>query len=626
MRLTAVHLLDLDFILKSMDPPHGHDPAGTLQTAVTRLSEAMNRRYSPNNRISGIQADAFRGFTTAFMVMSLPSKRFVPCAPASASIYPLSQARSLEEDALMMVALLRRRINAECSPVYRLPSESLVTVASYLGTGDLFTTTHVSFRWRAALLSFPSLWSNIGYGDGYREEMLTMLGRSKPASLRVSLLFGCPFEEVLNSLCNNSSRITSLVLGNRDVLKKLFACPLPSLQALSIETDEHLQDLADDPAEVFPSLRALCVGDNIGALEFCVPHLTHFKFHGWYSQERGGKMLLSILGVFRRCPMLEVVDVGWGEELYNLENLTLTEQAIVSLPHLRHLTQEQYVYIDQPWLPDFLNLPQSCSIYLKKAPVDYNSEDISQIAFPFLRKNSSHLSDIRRVKLRMAHDPSEDTVEISLEVINGRGILLSFRRIILLAGVKPGHDSWAIIDGDINPGDLCSLVFFNTRSPTVMCLDNYQLRHGEGPAGYFYHALGGLGNVTTLILSNSAVERCLVTLEPDNMEDLQWCSTVHSLVIYSPSQVDFTGSDILQSLLRVSKKRKTAGAPFRSVTLAIPSTVLVSAGELMALNEYIERFKFLTGDDALVWDVAKYFIPHYDPLQRQRDESAFDVD
>jgi hypothetical protein len=71
-----------------------------------------------------------------------------------------------------------------------------------------------------------------------------------------------------------------------------------------------------------PSLRRLTVGGNIAGFGFCVPHLTHFKFHGWYSQETDGEMLLSILGVFRRCPMLEVVDVGWGEELYNPEALS----------------------------------------------------------------------------------------------------------------------------------------------------------------------------------------------------------------------------------------------------------------------------------------------------------------
>lgn len=59
----------------------------------------------------------------------------------------------------------------------------------------------------------------------------------------------------------------------------------------------------------------------------------------------------------------------------------------------------------------------------------------------------------------------------------------------------------------------------------------------------------------------------------------------------------------------------------------IPSADFVApSGELTELGEYIERFEFLVGDDALDWDVDKYFIPRYDPLQTQRDKSAFDVD
>lgn len=191
-----------------------------------------------------------------------------------------------------------------------------------------------------------------------------------------------------------------------------------------------------------------------------------------------------------------------------------------------------------------------------------------------------------------------------------------------------GRNPRAIIDDELNPTSLCALKVINAGSPMVLCLDEYQLRDGESEAAtYVAQILGNLGNVTTLILSSSAVEPCLVALEPGNREKLQWCLTVHSLVIYSPFHLDLAGSDILQSLLRVSNGRKIAGTPFRSVALAIPSRdLVVSSGDLAELNGYIERFEFLTGDDALDWDVGKYFIPDCDPLQTQRDKSAFDVD
>ena len=545
-------------------------------------------------------------------------------------IYPLFQARSLEQEALTTAAIVRRKINDESSPIYQLPSESLAAVASYLKIRDLFTAVHVSHRWRATLRSFLSLWSNIQ--DGNRKEMLAMLEWSESAPLRVSIKLGYPPEEVVDSLCSNSARIVSLRSDNRAVLKKLLSHPMSSLKALSIRMDGpadalyRAQDIADEPAKVVPSLRALSVGGNVGGLCFCLPHLTHFKFHEWHSQETGGKMLLAILGVFRRCPMLEVVDVGWGEELYNSGDVVFTEADIISLPHLRYLAQEQYIAVDQPWLPDLLHLPQPCSIYLKKPPVIHGSDSAGWLALPFLHPKSPYLSDIRRVKLRTGYNHSENSMATFMEIINAQGTLLSFQK-----GVTPGghiRNPWVVMDNEINSTSLCTLSSVNTGSPMVLCLYNYQLLSGQGGSpAYVARGLQGLGNVTTLILSYSAVEPCLIALEPDNEEKLQWCSTVHSLVIHSRFQTDLTGSDILQSLLIVAKKRKMAKAPFRSVTLAIPSTdLVVSPGELAALNEYIERFEFLVGDDALDWDVNKYFIPDYDPLWRRRDGFAFDLD
>lgn len=209
-----------------------------------------------------------------------------------------------------------------------------------------------------------------------------------------------------------------------------------------------------------------------------------------------------------------------------------------------------------------------------------------------------------------------------MEIVNGQGTHLSFRKIILLRGVEPRPDPWAIAQDEINPANLCAPRPVNTGSPMVLCLDGYRLRRGgSGSTAYVAQGLEDLGNVVTLILSNSAVEPCLAALELENQEGLQRFSAVHSLVIYSLSRVDWTLSDILQCLLRVSRKRKTAGSPFRSVTLAISSAISkIPPGELAALNEYAERFEFLAGDDTSDWDVDKYFIPSYDPWQRRRDE------
>jgi len=442
-----------------------------------------------------------------------------------------------------------------------------------------------------------------------------MLEWSESAPLHVSIKFVCPPEEVTNALYNNSARIVSLRSDNRAVLKKLLSRPMSSLKVLSIGMDGpdglyDARDIADEPARVVPSLRVLSVENNVEGLGFCTPHLTHFEFHGWYSQETDGKMLLSVLGVFRQCPMLEVVDVGWGEELYNSKDLVFTDKDIISLPHLRYLAQERYVAIDQPWLLELLHLPHSCSIYLRKPPIEYSPDGfgpLGPLSLPYIHYKSPYLSDIKRVKLATAYDRSEDRIEIFLEIVTGQGTLISFRKTVLLEGLD--RDPWAIINEDINPRNLCTLRFVKAGSPTILFLDNYQLRPVEGDSAiYIARGLLDLGNVTTLILFNSAIEPCLTALEPDNREKIRWCSTVHTLVIRSPTHLALAAADVLQSLLRVAK------------------SLAVSPEELAALNECIERFELLAGDDALDWDVDRYFIPNYDPLRRRRDESAFDLD
>ena len=528
----------------------------------------------------------------------------------------------------MAVAILRRKINAESSLIYRLPPESLAMVASHLDIDDLFTAAHVSSHWRAILLSFPNLWSDIQYGND--EEMLTMLQWSKSAPLHVSVEFGTPPEEVTNSLYNNSARIVSLKSDSRVVLRKLFAHPMTSLKTLSIDVDglevvDAPRDLADEPAGVVPSLRALSVGGNIEGLGFCVPHLTHFKFHGWFSFGTDSEVLLSILGVFRQCPMLEVVDVGWGEELYHSENFVFSKGDVVSLPHLRYLAQEQYVRIDQPWLPDLLHLPRLRSMRLKGPPIAYSPGGTNHLSPPFLYDKSPYLSDIRRVKLGTVYHHSDNVIETFMEIVNGQGILLSFRKTITLGEAVFKLDPWAIIEDEINPPNLCALRPVNTGSPMVLCLDRYNLRRGIRGSTHISQGLEDLGNVTTLILSNSTVEPGLAALELEDEEEPQCHSTVHSLVIYSITPFLSAQSDIPQYLLRISRKRKIAGTPFRSVTLAICSAITVPPDDLAALNHYIERFELLTGDDVLDWDVDKYFIPNYDPSQRRRDEHRFDA-
>jgi len=243
---------------------------------------------------------------------------------------------------------------------------------------------------------------------------------------------------------------------------------MASLKVLSIQLDGSeaqcdARDLADNPVTAIPSSRTLIVNGDIGGFKPRAPHLTHFKFYGYLRPTDEG--LLSVLEVFRQCPMLEVVEVACGAEQYDRESFIFTAEEIISLPHLRYLVQEQYGPIDQPWLPNLIHLPQSCSVVLKKPSIAHNPEHIGPAALPFLPNTSPYLSD---------------------------------------------------------PASLSAPRSVNTGSPIVLCLEYYLLRCGEGQAAtYVAQALDDSENVTALILSNSAVEPCLLLLEPNNREKLR---------------------------------------------------------------------------------------------------------
>ena len=88
---------------------------------------------------------------------------------------------SLEQDPILMLAVLRRRINAYNSRSYRLYPEILSRAASYLPNDALVKATHVSYHWCSILLSSPRLWTLVNF---LREkEALVFLKRSKSAPI-----------------------------------------------------------------------------------------------------------------------------------------------------------------------------------------------------------------------------------------------------------------------------------------------------------------------------------------------------------------------------------------------------------------------------------------------------------
>ena len=95
--------------------------------------------------------------------------------------------KSLDEDILASLAMLRRHTNSLQPPVYRLPPDVVSEIASHLKPeADLIRLSHVSYGLRAALLSQPSLWSYVDVKHKARAQ--EFFARSKQAPLRVNLV------------------------------------------------------------------------------------------------------------------------------------------------------------------------------------------------------------------------------------------------------------------------------------------------------------------------------------------------------------------------------------------------------------------------------------------------------
>lgn len=104
--------------------------------------------------------------------MSPPFQWFVfPNAMFGISHLPFTsllhhQMESLEYDLLVSLAMLRRHINFQKSPIYCLHLELLPEVVSHLERdSDLVSATQVSYHWRNVLHAHPSLWAHLDFGN-----------------------------------------------------------------------------------------------------------------------------------------------------------------------------------------------------------------------------------------------------------------------------------------------------------------------------------------------------------------------------------------------------------------------------------------------------------------------------
>ena len=518
---------------------------------------------------------------------------------------------SLDNDVLTSLAMLRRHINILQSPIYRLPSDVFSEVASHLQPEtDLIRFTHVSYHLRADLLSYPSLWSCID--SSHEERAQAFFRRSKQAPLHINQIENK--HQNLPLLPTHTARLASLEMCDCESQKEfIFSQPMPTLRRLKIVSALHIDGEYDGEIEDFPVWSLTSVTSlilyNVAPTRLHVPHLTRFGF------ARGDEVTLidPLLEFLDNCPLLEDLYISINSES------SYSRDRLVSLPNLRNYTQRTNRHHHSLGLFNKLSLPPTCSVTIRRVaqPEIVTTADVIP---PF--RNKDRLVGITRVKLKARGPDIGSWTAGTLEFINTNGVKVCSERTLC------GDPVEFIVHDGSDLAHMRCLPDLDPGSVEVLCLEGYSLRDDKGRyvVDDVRNAFGCLRGLTTIILSSTSMEPCLLALDIDPGADghPRHSPSVNTLVILY-SEFCFDWSKTLQILLTVAQRRKAAGSPFKSVSLFLLNDPQ-SEQILDQLRECIEEFEVTIGDYALGWDVDKYFLAGLDHLQDRRDVWCDQVD
>ena len=116
---------------------------------------------------------------------------------------------------------------------------------------------------------------------------------------------------------------------------------------------------------------------------------------------------------------------------------------------------------------------------------------------------------------------------------------------------------------------------------------------------YVIQRLHKFQNLKTLILVDCDIALCV--------DALSSCPTVDSLIVHSTHPDHTTQFDIVNQVEGLAVSRKRAGPPLRALTLVFPFGGPRPL-ELERLMSCVEQVEFLSGREAIRWDVDKYLL------------------
>ena len=474
------------------------------------------------------------------------------------------------------LALVRRHLNSHSPTIRRIPPEILIAIASHLKTDAtlIVKVTHVCHHWRVTCLSCPGLWTYIDFTRW--TEALTFFERARPLPIHANLKSAYHHKILVDFLCQHDTCLRTLKINRFNGLQNLFLQPLASLKTLEVITHDHWL-LADDthpPARDFPALTSFTVRHNIGALAFRGALITHL--HITVSSSTSYQNMRHLSDLLRSCTLLKDFGIeisGWLEE-----NRQLRFDEVIPLPHLQSFTQTLHWDRHTARIMDSLDLPPSCSVVLRcLADERYNR---SSFLLPDLR-DTSYFANLKRLKLSLTPD-LKNKISHTLVSINDKGTQFTAKMGFKNVGLIPLVAE--IEDAKIEP---------SIPGIEVLCIDCT----GCLPLERF-------SSLTTLALSGSSGFSQLEFLA--ELGDPYTHRNLHTLALYT--EQDEWSPDPMTCLLTIAKSRAQAGLPLRTITVASPELAPGNSEILEEVRGYVERLELLLGDDALDWDIDKYFL------------------
>lgn len=507
----------------------------------------------------------------------------------------------------MAVALtmLRRQINPQESPVYRLHPELLLHIASYLPTDDLVKATHTSYHLRTVLLAHSSLWSTLDLTKP--EQASTFLTRSKSAAIHLffpSIVPQCSLP-LLELLGQSVERIATLKIYNTICQMELLLRTMPTLESLDFSTDPDDDSPDGEVRWSFPVMKTLLL-DSIDFLPLSAPRLTRFSFvHTWAPQR--SRPMDGLLDFLSGCLLLEDLVIS-RVNAFHIER----HRDPVHLPCLRLCTHEVSTE-SHIQLYNLLFYPPSCTVTFTATLIHYRDRTPQAPIFPPFHEPAFRI-DPRRVKVRTRSLGYE--VEEMVEVIDR-----THRRFRSTRAAASGRATPNPYEEPANPLHPAFIKSLDPRFIEVLCIEGYALWPRPGRNENVGEILDHLGNIRTLILSGATMGPCLQALVPREAGNTsEWrCRKLDTLVVHKPHYMEYRTYNVFPELHHFARGRKLAGLPLGSLSVFLdgewdPEPPGFSPEEL---GEWVGTFKFVVGHDALLdWSVDDYFLEGLDLVWR----------